>query len=241
MSKQLPPSSLPPNTTLAIIGCGAHSLIPTYAELTSSPYPIFADPSRRLYSLLGMTKTLSLGKKDPEYIQHSLALGVWQSIIQGLKRVGEGDVLKAGDMRQVGGEFLIEGGKVTWCHRMRNTRDHAEIPELQSVLGVTQISPSPSVKEEKAEQKTTTTTGSGQTPRRRPPQRRWTTSTIARSITRTSQHWVAKGTGGGQRGSSRTRSRSSSAGSTGKRASMTPDLPNRVVDLSGEKGEQNTA
>lgn len=25
---------------------------------------------------------------------------------------------------------------VTWCHRMRNTRDHAEIPELREVLGL---------------------------------------------------------------------------------------------------------
>lgn len=25
---------------------------------------------------------------------------------------------------------------VTWCHRMRNTRDHAEIPELMDVLGL---------------------------------------------------------------------------------------------------------
>lgn len=25
---------------------------------------------------------------------------------------------------------------VTWCHRMRNTRDHVEIPELREVLGL---------------------------------------------------------------------------------------------------------
>jgi hypothetical protein len=29
-----------------------------------------------------------------------------------------------------------EEKKVTWCHRMRNTRDHAEIPELMDVLGL---------------------------------------------------------------------------------------------------------
>ena len=87
-----------------------------------------------------MTKTLSLGKKDPDYIQHSLLAGAWQSVIQGIKRIGEGDVLKAGDMRQVGGEFLLEFDgskeKVTWCHRMRNTRDHAEIDELKGVIGL---------------------------------------------------------------------------------------------------------
>lgn len=32
---------------------------------------------------------------------------------------------------------LVEEKKVTWCHRMRTTRDHAEIPELMEVLGLT--------------------------------------------------------------------------------------------------------
>lgn len=31
---------------------------------------------------------------------------------------------------------LVEEKKVTWCHRMRTTRDHAEIPELMEVLGL---------------------------------------------------------------------------------------------------------
>lgn len=29
-----------------------------------------------------------------------------------------------------------EEKRITWCHRMRNTRDHAEIPELREVLGL---------------------------------------------------------------------------------------------------------
>lgn len=29
-----------------------------------------------------------------------------------------------------------EDKTITWCHRMRNTRDHAEIPELKDVLGL---------------------------------------------------------------------------------------------------------
>ncbi len=42
---------------------------------------------------------------------------------------------------QRGVEGMLENGyveekKVTWCHRMRNTRDHAEIPELREVLGL---------------------------------------------------------------------------------------------------------
>ena len=45
-------------------------------------------------------------------------------------------MLSGGAPRQVGGEFVFEGGKVLWCKRMRNTRDHAEIPEIKQHLGL---------------------------------------------------------------------------------------------------------
>lgn len=32
---------------------------------------------------------------------------------------------------------LVEEKTVTWCHRMRTTRDHVEMPELREVLGLT--------------------------------------------------------------------------------------------------------
>lgn len=104
-----------------------------------------------------MTKTLSLGNKDPDYIHQTIVSGMMKSIAQGLKRIGSGDVMQGGDFRQVGGEFLFEvvgrgtrwseakpGNKalnkleVTWCHRMKNTRDHAELPVLTKVLGLEQ-------------------------------------------------------------------------------------------------------
>lgn len=34
------------------------------------------------------------------------------------------------------GERRIEKKRVTWCHRMKTTRDHVEIPELLEVLGL---------------------------------------------------------------------------------------------------------
>ncbi len=47
-----------------------------------------------------------------------------------------------GDRRGV--EGMLENGyseekRVTWCHRMRNTRDHAEMEELREVLGLDAI------------------------------------------------------------------------------------------------------
>ena len=43
----------------------------------------------------------------------------------------------------MGGEFLFENGKVSWCSRMKNTRDHAELPEIRKQLGVDNDSETP--------------------------------------------------------------------------------------------------
>ena len=155
-----------------------------YAAATGCPFPIYADPTRRIYSELGMVRTLALGSR-PAYMNQGLLKSSAASIVQGLKQLKTGLALKGGDSRQVGGEFLFEpidlqspvntpwgeekgvgafsfdaaeterkkssetsldgknddeGGieekRVTWCHRMKTTRDHAEIPELMEVLGL---------------------------------------------------------------------------------------------------------
>lgn len=80
-----------------------------------------------------MTSTLSLGK-TPEYMQRSMLSMAVKSFFQELK--SGRNMLSGGDFRQVGGEFLFQNGKVTWCRRMRNTRDHAEIPIVRQQLGL---------------------------------------------------------------------------------------------------------
>ncbi|KAI4150627.1 MAG: hypothetical protein L6R39_002226 [Caloplaca ligustica] len=126
--------SLPIPTKIIVIGCGQPDLIPMYVRETGCPYPIYADPSKKLYAQLGMIRTMSLGSKSPEYMQYSLPSAVVRAIYQSLK-AGRG-AFKGGDYWQVGGEFLFEHGQVEWCHRMRNTRDHAEIPETRRQLGL---------------------------------------------------------------------------------------------------------
>ncbi|RYP20521.1 hypothetical protein DL765_002766 [Monosporascus sp. GIB2] len=161
---------LPVSTFIAVIGCGSPKLIDSYLKETGCPFPIYADPTCRLYNKLGMVRTLSLGPK-PAYMNKSMAASVISSVVQGLKQVKTGLVTKMGDQRQVGGEFLfepvsmsleppissptddagpldeddasntsasekVEEKRVTWCHRMRTTRDHVEIPELMEVLGL---------------------------------------------------------------------------------------------------------
>ncbi|KAI0179165.1 AhpC/TSA antioxidant enzyme-domain-containing protein [Hypoxylon sp. FL1284] len=165
---------LPVSTFIAVIGCGTPELINSYIQETGCPFPVYADPTRRLYAELGMVRTLALGSR-PAYLQgKSLAHTVVSGVVQGLKQVKSGLVMKMGDQRQVGGEFLfepatlaldtpistprseeekklelthdddkpheeepkIEEKRVTWCHRMKTTRDHAEMPELMEVLGL---------------------------------------------------------------------------------------------------------
>ncbi|KAJ9141618.1 Thioredoxin-like protein AAED1 [Coniochaeta hoffmannii] len=197
LSAAITPDSLlrlPISTFIAVVGCGDPALIPMYAEATGCPFPIYADPTRRLYQELGMVRTLALGER-PAYMKKSLLKSSIESIVQGLKQIPKGLATKAGDQRQIGGEFLFEpldlatpmgsplgeagegekrlgvaaaadgagsvngseasldglpgtsGGavaewepkRVTWCHRMRTTRDHAEIPELMEVLGLDMV------------------------------------------------------------------------------------------------------
>ncbi|KAA8565298.1 hypothetical protein EYC84_011021 [Monilinia fructicola] len=164
-------------TFIAIVGCGSPSLIPMYQEATSCPFPIYADPTKKLYDELGMMRTLNPGTR-PEYQRRGTLMGIAQSVAQSLKQIKGGKLFQGGDYQQVGGEFLFEpvrmatpitspaagpidgmhesGGilgngdkigekegyeekMVTWCHRMKNTRDHAEIPEIREVLGFDEI------------------------------------------------------------------------------------------------------
>ncbi|TKA70850.1 hypothetical protein B0A49_07044 [Cryomyces minteri] len=128
-------AALPTRTTLTIIGCGASDLIPMYAHATHCAFPLFADPDRAIYDALGMTRTLNLGPRKPDYVVGGMVANVLSSVWQGLKQGAA--ALKGGDVQQVGGEFLFDGaGEVTWCHRMRYTRDHTEVEELKTMLGL---------------------------------------------------------------------------------------------------------
>ncbi|EEU45202.1 uncharacterized protein NECHADRAFT_69625 [Fusarium vanettenii 77-13-4] len=169
---------LPVSTFIAVIGCGDPALIDMYVNETNCRFPVYTDPTRSLFHALGMTKTLQMGAK-PAYMRKSMTRSIVDSIVQGVKQLPTGNVLKMGDQRQVGGEFLFEPRniltpvttprdekfqpmdtledpqdsapgrengrrkdygdeekRVTWCHRMKTTRDHAEIPELIEVLGL---------------------------------------------------------------------------------------------------------
>ncbi|CAK7269656.1 hypothetical protein SEPCBS119000_003679 [Sporothrix epigloea] len=136
-------------TRIVVVGCGDPALIDFYVEASSCAYPVYADPTRRLYDELGMVSTLAPGP-PPQYMAHTnMWASSFRSILDGLKQIPSGLWRKSGDKRQVGGEFLFEnpgGGAdsfVSWCHRMKNTRDHSETKDMQALLGLDKFLPGP--------------------------------------------------------------------------------------------------
>jgi hypothetical protein len=123
------------NIAITIIGNGAPSEIAPYRSRTAISFPIYTDPKRELYAALGMTVTLSAGEAQPEYIPGSMLANALKSTWNAVTSpaVWRG---RAGNFAQNGGELLFVSGELKWCHRMRNTRDHAEIGELMEVCDI---------------------------------------------------------------------------------------------------------
>ncbi|CAI7642490.1 unnamed protein product [Penicillium pancosmium] len=146
LSKAIQPEDLlklPTSTSIAIVGCGDPGLIDFYATQTGCQFPIYADPSQKLYKDLGMVSNLAMGPQ-PEYIRKSMLRIIGESIVQGLKQIPSGLAHKGGPSSQNGGELIYETTgegqpkQMTWCHRMTTTRDHIEVDELTKVLDPSQ-------------------------------------------------------------------------------------------------------
>jgi len=80
-----------------------------------------------------MKKTLQYGSR-PEYMSKNSA---WEMTVKSLMpavKAKRRDKLAAGNLLQVGGEFLFEEGAPVWCRRMMTYRDHTEMKILKRVL-----------------------------------------------------------------------------------------------------------
>ncbi|RAL14182.1 peroxiredoxin-like family protein [Aspergillus homomorphus CBS 101889] len=132
-------SDLSTPTSVVIVGCGDPGLIEAYATETDCRFPIYADPTRKLYDELGLLSSLAMSAR-PDYIRKGMTQVVVESVWEKLKQIPSGLALKGGDSRQNGGEFLYdqesgrEEKRANWCHRMSNTRDHTELAVLIEIL-----------------------------------------------------------------------------------------------------------
>lgn len=121
---------IPIPTSIIIISCGKPDLIQHYRKFPgcNTRFPIFAEPTRKLFKTLGMKWSASLGDR-PEYMRDISIMDVVKGNVRdigaGLREEGglrKRDMLRGGNLLQIGGEFLFENGSVIWCHRMRHMR-----------------------------------------------------------------------------------------------------------------------
>ncbi|KAJ5661221.1 uncharacterized protein N7484_000593 [Penicillium longicatenatum] len=142
LSKISPTSlqTLPTPTSIVIVGLGDPGLIDSYVRQTNCPFPIYTDPSMKLYTELELVVSKAMGPR-PAYFRKNMACVVAESFFNWVKHAGTGLMFKGGKTGQNGGEFLFEsapggdGGKVvSWFHRMGGARDHTSMEGLRGVL-----------------------------------------------------------------------------------------------------------
>ncbi|KAJ5365792.1 hypothetical protein N7517_008678 [Penicillium concentricum] len=128
----VPASARPAQVIL--LGCGDHSLILPYMEETSDQFPIYTDPSGRIYEKLQMKRTMRGFTEPPPYSNYSLPTGLGECLKQIWKRGWAG--LRGGNWTQQGGEWIFQRGKLRYAHRMEGARDHLTAERLLEILNV---------------------------------------------------------------------------------------------------------
>ncbi|PWY69075.1 hypothetical protein BO70DRAFT_400141 [Aspergillus heteromorphus CBS 117.55] len=126
-----------PNPTgpsqLIIIGCGDPRRIVPYVAETNTPFPIYTDPTGRIYKTLRMKKSLSGVTRPPSYAKASF-FGSLRLVFKDMLRSGL-RVFNGGSWRQNGGEWVFRGRRCVYAHRMETVSDHLTAEQLIEVLG----------------------------------------------------------------------------------------------------------
>ncbi|KAG9102950.1 hypothetical protein FRC07_010115 [Ceratobasidium sp. 392] len=122
---------------LVIIGNGSPSMIKAYrSDIFHCPYEMYTDPSRQLYNALGMDLRTTDGGSEEEkgsYVKHGTFTGTMMVLKNALKM----PLANAGDIKQLGGEFILGPGLTcSFTSRMHTTRSHTPIRDLLQAAGV---------------------------------------------------------------------------------------------------------
>ncbi|KAI0373012.1 hypothetical protein BV20DRAFT_1014326 [Pilatotrama ljubarskyi] len=126
-------------TRLIVIGCGDWKLIESYCETTGFSYPMYADPSRTLYTTLGLVESLDrtpAGQPKRSYLGKSflgnVVKSIWDGPLKNPQYIG-----KQGKISQLGGDFIFGPGETClYASRMKHTEDHVEVADLMKEAGV---------------------------------------------------------------------------------------------------------
>jgi hypothetical protein len=109
---------------LVVISNGAYTLIPKYRQIFGTQVAMYTDPTLMVYATLGMgmmrdekLRNAPAGEckksKDSAYVKHGLLSGIAMVVVRAL-RVGMPVWEKGGDIGQLGGEFVLGPGRVTF-------------------------------------------------------------------------------------------------------------------------------
>jgi hypothetical protein len=132
------------DVNLIIISNGSYKMIKFYRQIFNCPFAIYADPTLKLYTTMGMSLRSGEGRQDPQcgsYVRHGHMSGL-AMVIKNALRVGMPVWQKGGDISQLGGEFILGPGlQCTFAHRMRTKRGHLPITRVLMAAGLKSITP----------------------------------------------------------------------------------------------------
>lgn len=123
------------NLKLVIVGCGNWKMITGYRKLLGGcTFPIVSDPTRALYKEFGMNRSSMSAGRQPAYVKRGNAANIAVSMKRNLVM----PLRNPGDFKGLGGEFVVGPGlECSFAHRMRTTRDHAELDDILKAIGMT--------------------------------------------------------------------------------------------------------
>lgn len=151
--------------------CGSQVRLRRLVDSTQYPFPIYADPTGRIYQLLEKTCETP-GGMDPSRPSSYSATAALTNLVKSAGLKGEGSSSKAGDARyHIGAAFLFETSeiarsaspvRITWSYRLANISAHSEADVIRRMLGVK------GVREDKQERLSRASKKSGTTSREKP-------------------------------------------------------------------------
>lgn len=103
-------------------------------EETSDDFPIYTDPTGRIYEKLQMKRQMGGFTEPPPYSNFSFPTGLAEACKQIWKRGWTG--LRGGNWNQEGGEWIFQRGKLRYAHRMEGSHDHLTAERLLEILNV---------------------------------------------------------------------------------------------------------
>ncbi|CAH1775546.1 unnamed protein product [Owenia fusiformis] len=121
---------------LILIGCADTKFLDAYIKDTKLKFPIYVDPERKLYKMIGLLdkprKTVMC--RESKHVKSGKVVGlmkmVWKTMTSGYQEL-------QGDMEQQGGAFILgPGNDVHFYHIDLVSNDHCPINDLMEKCGL---------------------------------------------------------------------------------------------------------